>query len=73
MKLTEKSLSEESKEMFDRLPTKFMERLIVLLHDNDNFREYMMEQVQQFVHSGENGNKVLDPHFSETRHQILYF
>ena len=31
MKLREKSLSEESKEMFDRLPTKFMERLIVLL------------------------------------------
>lgn len=73
MKLREKSLSEESKEMFDRLPTKFMERLIVLLHDNDNFREYMMEQVNQFVHSDQDGNRFLDPHFSETRQQILYF
>ena len=42
MKMIQKSLSEESKIMFDRLPTKFMERLIVLLHDNDNFKEYLI-------------------------------
>ena len=45
-----KTLSKETWQMFHNIPTRFLEDLILLLHENENFREYMREQVNMFLY-----------------------